>query len=57
MSKQEVIDVIHRLNPTASSDFLTHFTEEDLLAYLHQLQEIARERRFQQTEREPALAS
>lgn len=57
MSKREVIDVIHRMNPTASSDFLANFTEDDLLAYLHQLQEIDRERRFQQTEREPALAS
>jgi hypothetical protein len=57
MSKREVIDVIQRMNPTASSDFLAHFTEDDLLAYLHQLQEIARERRSQQIDRELALAS
>ena len=45
MTKRELVDRIRRLNPTAQPEFLAHFTEEDLLAYLHQLQEIARERR------------
>ena len=57
MSKRETIEVIQRLNPTASSDFLATFTEEDLLAYLHQLQEIARERRSHQIDRELVLSS
>ena len=57
MSKREIVDMIHRLNPSATSDFLASFTEEDLLAYLHQLQEIARERRSQKSEKVPALTA
>jgi len=44
MTKRELIDRIRRLNPTAPSDFLAGFAEEDLLAYLHQLHEIEHER-------------
>ncbi len=45
MDKREMIEQIRRLNPTAQPDFLSKFTEVDLLAYLHQLQEVAREHR------------
>lgn len=45
MTKREMIDKIRRLNPTAKPDFLADFAEEDLLAYLHQLTEVERERR------------
>lgn len=45
MNKRDLIDHIHRLNPTADSDFLRSFSEDDLLAYLHQLQEVEAERR------------
>ncbi len=45
MTKREMIDQIRRLNPTAHPDFLADFQEEDLLAYLHQLSEVERERR------------
>lgn len=45
MSKRETIDRIRRLNPTAMPEFLATFQEMDLLAYLHQLQELDRERR------------
>ncbi len=45
MTKREMVDLIHRLNPTATSEFLARFDEPDLLAYLHQLQELERDRR------------
>ena len=45
MSKQEIIDRIRVINNTANNEFLTHFTEDQLLAYLHQLKELERERR------------
>jgi hypothetical protein len=44
MSKHEVIEQIRRLNPTASEEFLEGFPQEELIAYLHQLQEVRRER-------------
>jgi hypothetical protein len=47
MSKRETIDRIRRLNPTAQPEFLATFEDADLLAYLHQLQELDRERREQ----------
>jgi len=47
MSKRETIDRIRRLNPTAMPEFLATFEDGDLLAYLHQLQELDRERRDQ----------
>lgn len=59
MTKRELIDQIHRLNPTAHSEFLADFKEEDLRAYLQQLRELAREhsRRMERTEMEPALVA
>jgi hypothetical protein len=42
MAKEELIASIRRLNPTASNEFLSSFSEEDLIAYLRQLQEISR---------------
>ena len=45
MCKREIIERIRGLNVTADNVFLDSFTEEDLLAYLHQLQEVERERR------------
>ena len=56
MSKQEIIDHIRRLNPTASAEFLADFDQEDLLAYLHQLRELEREGR-PRTRAEPAPAA
>ncbi|HOA74919.1 MAG TPA: hypothetical protein PL151_03900 [Phycisphaerae bacterium] len=50
MSKRETIDRIRRLNPTAQPEFLATFDDADLLAYLHQLQELDRERREQELE-------
>ncbi len=50
MSKRETIDRIRRLNPTAQPEFLATFEAPDLLAYLHQLQELDRERRDQTIE-------
>jgi hypothetical protein len=47
MSKRESIDRIRCLNPSAQPEFLATFDESDLLAYLHQLQELDRERREQ----------
>lgn len=47
MSKRETIDRIRHLNPTAQPEFLATFEPGDLLAYLHQLQELDRERREQ----------
>ncbi len=54
MSKPEIIDRIRRMNPTAKPEFLASFSDEDLLAYLRQLQELQHERARRQT-REPAL--
>jgi hypothetical protein len=48
MSKEKIIERIRGMNNTAENDFLASFDEDQLLAYLHQLQEIERER--QQTE-------
>lgn len=45
MTKREIIDRIHELNRSASPEFLATFGEEDLLAYLHQLQEVLHDRR------------
>jgi hypothetical protein len=45
MSKRETIDRIRQFNPSAQADFLATFDQMDLLAYLHQLQELDRERR------------
>ena len=44
MSKRETIDQIRRFNPSAQTDFLASFDQDELLAYLHQLQEVERER-------------
>lgn len=44
MSKRDIIDRIRRLNPTANTEFLRPFAEEELLAYLHQLQEVEADR-------------
>ncbi|UCD29914.1 MAG: hypothetical protein JSV03_05410 [Planctomycetota bacterium] len=52
MTKREIIDRIRDQNPSADSEFLATFEQEDLLAYLHQLQEVERERR-QNKEKEP----
>lgn len=59
MSKRELIDQIHRLNPTAQSEFLASFDDQDLRAYLQQLREVAREyaRRAERVELEPALVA
>jgi hypothetical protein len=46
MSKRDLIDRIRRHNPTAQPEFLASFDEKDLLAYLHQLQEVEREHRL-----------
>lgn len=47
MTKREMIDQIQRLNASAKPEFLADFEEEDLLAYLHQLKELERDRRRQ----------
>ncbi|MHC4442555.1 MAG: hypothetical protein ACYTF1_22300 [Planctomycetota bacterium] len=44
MNKQEIIDRIRNLNNTANDIFLASFDEDQLLAYLHQLKEVERER-------------
>lgn len=44
MNKRETIDRIRHLNPTALPEFLASFEDADLLAYLHQLQELVSER-------------
>lgn len=56
MNKRDIIDRIRRLNPTARPEFLASFAVDDLLAYLHQLQELERDRRPLRLP-EPALAS
>ncbi|HOB74288.1 MAG TPA: hypothetical protein PKG54_07160 [Phycisphaerae bacterium] len=43
MSKPEIIDRIRKLNPSAQTEFLASFSDEDLLAYLRQLQELQRD--------------
>ena len=48
MSKQDIIKRIRGLNITADSEFLASFNEDELLAYLHQLQEV--EHKHQQIE-------
>lgn len=45
MTKTELIDQIRRLNRSAQPEFLESFTQEELLAYLHQLKELERDRR------------
>lgn len=59
MTKRELIDQIHRLNPTAQSEFLASFDDQDLRAYLQQLREVDRERsrRSERVEMEPALVA
>lgn len=47
MSKRDLIDQIRRMNPTAQPTFLATFRDEDLLAYLQQLQELELDRRRQ----------
>ena len=44
MSKREAIDQILRVNRGARADFLAGFDRDELLAYLHQLQEVERDR-------------
>ncbi len=56
MSKRDLIDRIRRYNPTAQPEFLASFDESDLLAYLHQLQEVVRENRRQE-QMEPAMTA
>lgn len=46
MSKRETIDIIRHYNPSAQAVFLASFEHEDLLAYLHQLQELERDRQL-----------
>jgi hypothetical protein len=46
MSKLEIIDHIRRINATAQAEFLSSFADNDLLAYLRQLQEVQREQRY-----------
>jgi len=45
MTKREMINQIRQINRSADEDFLENFTEDDLLAYLHQLKELERDRR------------
>ena len=47
MNKREMIDTIRKFNPSAQAEFLASFEQSDLLAYLHQLQELEREHREQ----------
>jgi len=39
MSKRELIDYIREINRSARPEFLAHFSEEDLNAYLEHLME------------------
>jgi len=55
VSKHDIIDHIRRINTSAQEEFLTSFSDEDLLAYLHQLQELRREE-LHRRNGEPALA-
>lgn len=45
MNKRDLIDRIRDLNATATPEFLASFSEDDLVAYLKQLQELERDRR------------
>ena len=45
MTKREMIDQILRLNRSAKPVFLAQFSDEQLLAYLHQLKELQYEHR------------
>jgi hypothetical protein len=45
MSKREIIDQIMRLNRSATAIFLARFSEDQLLAYLHQLKDLQYEHR------------
>jgi len=49
MNKREIIERIQKMNRSASGEFLASFSDEELLAYLHQLQELERERRNNKT--------
>lgn len=44
MTKRDIIERIQQINSSAQGAFLATFEEDDLLAYLHQLQELERER-------------
>ena len=44
MSKRQLIDEIRVLNPTAEQQFLAQFNEEDLAAYLTNLQSASQNR-------------
>lgn len=60
MNKRETIDLIRRSNPSAHPEFLASFDQDELLAYLHQLQEVERERHeqvFEQADERLALAT
>lgn len=57
MSKREIIDHIQKLNATASAEFLARFSDEELLAYLNQLEEVVREQVRRHTEPDVALAA
>ena len=41
MTKQDIIEDIRRHNRSARQEFLVDFKEEELLAYLHQLRNLA----------------
>jgi hypothetical protein len=45
MTKSEMITQIRRINRSADEEFLASFTKDELLAYLHQLKELERDRR------------
>ncbi len=55
VSKREIIDHIRRINTSAQTEFLASFSDEDLLAYLHHLQEVQRDQ-LHCPPHEPALA-
>lgn len=57
MNKRDMIDRIRQLNPSAQPEFLASFSEADLLAYLHQLQEVAHDRRRRERQDQPVLTS
>jgi len=56
MTKREMIDRIQKLNTTAQPEFLAEFSEDDLLAYLHQLNELKHDGQMEQM-LEPVLQS
>ena len=57
MTKRDIIDRIVELNRSARPEFLSRFTEADLLAYLRQLEAVATPRKDQPqpARREPAV--